>query len=237
MTPDEMKRAVAVHTVETYIKSGLKIGLGSGSTAEMFVQELGARVIAGQLQRLTCVSTSDKVSLLAESVGLSVVDLNDVDSLDITVDGADEIDPKTFNLIKGRGAALLREKLVASTSRLEIIIADESKIVNQIGEKMPLPVEVVPFGWTHTCRRLQEIGANPLLRPLTPGGDAILDPFITDNGNYILDCHYHAIEFPALVSEQVKNIIGVVEHGLFIGMVDKVIIGGATGVYELPPPS
>jgi ribose 5-phosphate isomerase A len=233
MTPDEMKRAVALHTVENYIKSGLKIGLGSGSTAEMFVEELGKKVQAGQLSRLTCVATSEKVSQLAQSLGLNVVDLNDVDSLDITVDGADEIEPTSFNLIKGRGAALLREKLVASASRMEIIIADESKIVTKLGEKMPLPVEVVPFGWTHTCRRLQELGANPLLRPATPGGDAVIEPFITDNGNYILDCNYGAMEYPAIVSEQLKNVIGVVEHGLFIGMADKVIIARADGVAEL----
>lgn len=233
MTPDEMKRAVALHTVETYIKSGLKIGLGSGSTAEMFVEELAKKVKAGQLSRLTCVATSEKVSQLAQSLGLNVVDLNDVDSLDITVDGADEIEPNSFNLIKGRGAALLREKLVASASRMEIIIADESKIVTKLGEKMPLPVEVVPFGWTHTCKRLQELGANPLLRPATPGGDAIIEPFITDNGNYILDCNYGAMEYPAIVSEQLKNVIGVVEHGLFIGMADKVIIARKDGVAEL----
>jgi ribose 5-phosphate isomerase A len=236
MTPDELKRAVAEFTVETFVRSGLKLGLGSGTTAEIFVQELGKRVIAGQLERLTCVSTSDKVSLLAESVGLNVVDLNEVDILDITVDGADEIDPLTFNLIKGRGAALLREKLVASASRIEIIIADDSKLVNKLGERMPLPVEVVPFGWTHTCRRLQEIGANPLLRPAVPGGDAILEPFVTDNGNYILDCNYGAMDFPAVVSEQLKSIVGVVEHGLFIGMADRIVIGGQNGVYELPAP-
>lgn len=233
---DELKQAVARYVVDNYVKSGLKLGLGSGSTAELFVAEVGKRFQAGQLNRLTCVATSEKVQQLAVSFGLNVVDLDEIDVLDITIDGADEIDAKSFNVVKGRGAALLREKLVAAASRLEIIIADESKLVKNLGEKMPVPVEIISFGWSHTARRLQDLGAAPILRAAKPGGDAIIEPFITDNGNYILDCQFGVMEYPAIIAEQLKSVVGVVEHGLFIGIAGRVVIAGAQGVYELPLP-
>lgn len=227
LTQQELKQAAAVYAVDTFIRPGMYVGLGSGSTAELFVEELGRRSVAGSLSGLVTVSSSEKSADLARSFGLEVKDLADVDSLDVTVDGADEIVTATFALTKGRGGALLREKLVAAASKLEVIIADESKLVTHLGEKMPVPVEVIPFGWPHTARRLRALGGDPTLRLLNG------QPYLTDGQNYVLDCRFPPLSDEAGLASALKGTVGVVEHGLFIGIAGRVVIAGRQGVYEL----
>ncbi len=227
LSQQELKQASAVYAVDSFIRPGMYVGLGSGSTAELFVMELGRRASGGQLSNLTTVSTSEKVAALAQTYGLNVVGLDDVAGLDVTVDGADEVEPTTFALTKGRGGALLREKLVATASKLEVIIADDSKLVTYLGEKMPVPVEVIPFGWQHTATRLRALGCDPVLRLQAD------QPYLTDSANYILDCRFQPIEDAAALASSIKQIVGVVEHGLFIGIAGRVVIAGSKGVYEL----
>ncbi len=223
----QLKLAAAIYAIETFVQSGMHIGLGSGSTSELFVEELARRTNAGQYFNLVTVATSQKVAALAQTFGLSVVELDDVPRLDLVVDGADEIEPRSFALIKGRGGALLREKLVASAALLEVIIADESKLVTRLGEKMPIPVEVVSFGWHHIASRLRALGCDPILRLRND------KPYLTDSSNYILDCRFAPITDPAGLSVAIKNIVGVVEHGLFIGLAGRVVIAAQDQVYEL----
>ena len=227
LTQQELKQAAAVYAVDTFIRPGMYVGLGSGSTAELFVEELGRRSAAGILTGLVAVSSSEKSADLARSYGMEVKDLAEVDGLDVTVDGADEIVTSNFALIKGRGGALLREKLVAAASKLEVIIADESKLVSHLGEKMPIPVEVVPFGWPHTANRLRGLGGEPVLR-LVNG-----QPYLTDSRNYVLDCRFPPLKVDAALASTIKGAVGVVEHGLFIGVAGRVVIAGRQGVYEL----
>lgn len=227
LTQQELKQVAAVYAVDTFIHSDMNVGLGSGSTAELFIQEVGRRAQAGTLTGLVTVSSSEKSADLARSFGLEVKELADISALDVTVDGADEIETANFGLTKGRGGALLREKLVAAASTLEVIIADESKLVAILGEKMPIPVEVTPFGWTHTAKRLQELGGEPVLRM------SGAQPYLTDGENYVLDCRFPPINDPKSLAASIKGLTGVVEHGLFIGMAGRVVIAGKNGVYEL----
>ncbi len=228
MNQDEMKRAAASYAAETFITNDMFLGLGSGSTAEMFLAIVADKVKAGELSGLTCVATSERVGGLARDYGLKVLELGQVEYLDVTVDGADEVDPKTFNVVKGRGAAFLREKLVAVASKLEVIIADETKLVSSMGEKMPVPVEVIPFGWEQTAARLQKLGCTPVLRRKDG------QPYQTDSLNYILDCQFPPLPDPAQTAQQIKAMVGVVEHGLFIGIAGRVVMAGPQGAYELP---
>jgi ribose 5-phosphate isomerase A len=161
-----------------------------------------------------------------------VVDLDDGATLDLTVDGADEIDPRTLNLVKGHGGALVREKLVAVASVQELIIADASKLVDQLGEHGPVPVAVVQFGWQHTARAISQLGGRPTLR-LGPDGR----PFVSDDGLYILDCQFAPISSPAQLADALKAIVGVAEHGLFLGVANRVIIAAEDGVKELQRPA
>jgi ribose 5-phosphate isomerase A len=227
LTQQQLKQQAAVYAVDTFIHSDMRVGLGSGSTAELFIEEVGRRSQAGSLTGLVTVSSSEKSAELARSFGLAVKELADISLLDVTVDGADEIVTTTFDLTKGRGGALLREKLVAATSTLEVIIADESKLVTRLGEKMPIPVEVTPFGWPHTANRLRALGGEPVLR--MAGGQ----PYRTDGDNFVLDCRFPPITDPESLAARIKGLTGVVEHGLFIGVAGRVVIAGKTGVYEL----
>ncbi len=227
----QQKIAAAAYAVDTFIQSGMHIGLGSGSTSELFVEELGRRASRGDFQNLLTVSTSEKVTALAQTFGLTVVPLDDVTFLDVTIDGADEIDPVTFGLTKGRGGALLREKMVAAASKLEVIIADYSKLVTRLGEKWPIPVEIVPFGWHHTAGRLRSLGCDPILRIHNE------KPYMTDGGNYVLDCRFSPLEDPLGMAPLIKNTVGVVEHGLFIGVAGRIVIAAPGQVYEVQRPA
>ncbi len=221
---DAAKRRAAERAV-AFVRDGMVVGLGTGSTADFAIAGLVRRVRDEGL-RIRAVATSVISARAAEAGGIPLVDLNDVEYVDVTIDGADEIDPRR-DLIKGRGGALLREKLVAVASRREIIVADESKLVERLGERMPLPVEVVPFGWRRTAAALTRLGLTPTLR-----GDAA-NPFRTDNGNVILDCGLPPRAEAAEIAVAIKETTGVVEHGFFLGLAHTVIIATEDGVEVL----
>jgi ribose 5-phosphate isomerase A len=225
MSDADAQKKAAGEAAAALVEAGMTVGLGTGSTAAWFVKSLGARALTG----VKCVSTSKVTADLAQSVGLKVIDLDKAGSLDITVDGADEIGPE-LALIKGGGAALLREKLVWEASLRCVVIADAAKSVTLLG-KFALPIEVVPFGHTTTAGRIADalawcdIGAEPRLRRAKDG--SVLK---TDNGNYIYDAACKKIPDPALLAEALKSLTGVVEHGLFLGLADEALIGTDAGV-------
>jgi len=226
-TVDEQKRA-AGEAAAALVESGMVVGLGTGSTAAWFVKALGARGLD-----ITCVATSTATADLAASLGLKVAELGETREIDLTVDGADEIGPG-LSLIKGGGAALLREKLVWEASRRCVVIADAAKSVTTLG-KFPLPIEVVAFGHKITalriCDALSEcdIGIAPRLR--TKDGA----PVRTDGGNLIYDAACGRIEEPAALAFALKSVTGVVDHGLFLDLADQALIGGPSGVTTLEP--
>jgi len=194
------------------VQPGMIVGLGTGSTASAVVEELGRRVATGL--NMTGVVTSDRTGELARSLGIPLAELDEVAALDLGLDGADEIDPQ-LNAVKGRGGALLMEKLVALSCAQFVLVASSEKSVAQLGVRLPLPVEVVRFGWKHTANRLESLGLKPRLR-LISAVDA--SPYITDQGNYILDCGPSPISHPEDLAANIKSTPGVVEHGLFVGI-------------------
>jgi ribose 5-phosphate isomerase A len=212
------KKLAAAKAV-SYIRTGMTIGLGTGSTAYWAIQGIGEEVKKGLSVR--AIATSIQSESLARELNIPIVPFAEIDHLDVTIDGADEVDEQ-LNLIKGGGGAMLREKIVASATRFYIIIVDESKLVRQLG-KFPLPVEVAPFGWELTFRRLVELGGAPRMRM---AADA---PFLTDNQHYILDTSFGLISDPARLHGAVSGITGVMEDGFFIDMADIVIAGLAGG--------
>lgn len=226
---EHLKRAAARRALD-YVRDGMLLGLGSGTTADLFTEELGHRVQNGL--RVTGVPTSRRSEAVARRVGVPLASLDEHQWLDLTVDGADEVDTRSFNLIKGGGGSLLREKLVAVASETEIIIADESKLVARLGERQPLPVEVVPFGWPRTADALARLGCQATLR-LREGA-----PFVSDEGHYILDCRFEVMSDPARLAREIKALVGVVEHGLFIGLADRLLVASSAGVqvFEKPAP-
>lgn len=216
------KQLAAYRAVE-YIQDGMIVGLGTGSTAFWAIEYTAQRVAAGL--KITAVATSEDTAGKARERGIEITPFDEVPYVDVDIDGADEAD-KDLNLIKGGGGALLREKIVASASRQFIVIADESKLVEKLG-KFPLPVEVVIFGLEHTTRALQSLGCKTTLRT-TPGGV----PFITDNNNYILDCHFEVIPNAPELEKKINAITGVVDNGLFINMAERVIVGCNDGTVK-----
>lgn len=218
-----MKKLVAETAVETYVKDGMNVGLGTGSTAYFAIKKIGDLVSQGY--DLTCVATSVQSEELAKECGIKVVDLDDVDKLDVTIDGADEVDPK-MQLIKGLGGALLREKIVAAATVKEIIVIDETKLVDTLGTKSPLPVEVLRFGHEHTKYALEKQGCNATLR-MKDG-----KPFVTDGGNYIYDCRFENIAQPFFLESRIDIIPGVVENGLFLNTAFDVIVCKHDGTIE-----
>ncbi len=221
MDAAEMKRIVAERAVDEYVKDGMNVGLGTGSTAYFAIKRIGELVSQGY--DLTCVATSVGSESLAKECGIKVAELDEVDKLDVTIDGADEVDPK-MQLVKGLGGALLREKIVAAATVKEIIIADSSKKVEKLGTKAPLPVEVLRFGHEHTCFALKRQGCEPALR--MNGGE----PFVTDGGNYIYDCRFpQGIDNPFFLESRIDVIPGVVENGLFLNTAFDVLICDSDG--------
>ncbi len=210
----DAKQAAANKAVE-YVKDGMVVGLGTGSTAYWAIQYLGERVKQGLT--VTTVATSEGTEKIARECGIKVVSLDEVLNIDLDIDGADEID-SNLNLIKGGGGALLREKIVAASSGEFIVIADKSKKVEVLG-KFPLPVEILPFGRRHTAAKLNALGCKTSLREKEG------KPFVTDNGNFILDCHFGAITEAAGLELKINTIPGVVECGLFVKMAKRVILG------------
>ncbi len=231
LSPIDMAKKVAAQRSVALVEDGMKLGLGTGSTAAFMLRALAERVQADGL-RVTCVATSQRTEDLARNLGLVVVGLDEARWLDMTIDGADEFD-RDFNLIKGGGAALLREKIVASASDRMVVITDSSKEVATLGA-FPLPVEIIPFGWQATRTMVEDLlvafdvlGHDCLLRR---EGDR---PVLTDNGNHILDLHLTRIDDPALLALRLNQIPGVVENGLFIGICDTVVIGHGDGRVEV----
>jgi ribose 5-phosphate isomerase A len=223
MTQDEAKRLVAKRAVD-FVKDGMAVGLGTGSTATMFIRELGARVQQGL--KIRCVASSDASHQLGLSLGMDVTTLDELPELDLYVDGADEVGPG-LALIKGGGGALLREKIVASAAKEFLVVVDSTKLVEQLG-KFPLPVEVVKMALPVVDPRLSALGLNPRQRPAKSGDG----PYLTDEGNYILDCACGVIEEPEVLAAEIRGIVGVVEHGLFLGMASLALVAGEDGVTE-----
>jgi ribose 5-phosphate isomerase A len=220
MSIDEQKRAAAVYAAGL-VEDGMTIGLGSGTTAEILLQELGRRVADGL--KFIGVPTSEDTARIAQSLGIPLTTLDERNRLDLAIDGADEVDPQ-LNLVKGHGGALLREKIVAQAAARFIIIVDDSKRVVKLGQRSPLPVEVVPFGWTTTKLRLEWLGYTCQLR----GGE---QPYKTSSRNYILDCAAPSsvdLASPE-AGNQIKLQTGVIEHGLFLNMATTVIVGKPSG--------
>jgi ribose 5-phosphate isomerase A len=213
------KRLAAERSLE-YVRDGMCLGLGSGSTAAIMLELLGRRVREGL--RVRGVPTSEMSRQLAAREGIPIVGFDQVSRLDLTIDGADEVDPD-LNVIKGGGGALLREKIVASLSRRVVIIVDSHKQVQTLGA-FPLPVEVVQFAWQPLAERLGDLGASSVLRAGRDGR-----PFVTDEGNYILDCGFGRIEDPATLAARLDAMPGVVDHGLFVGLAHTVIVGRDEG--------
>lgn len=204
------------------VPDGAQVGLGTGSTAEAMLAALALRVREGL--QVTGVATSDATIARARELGIPLQAIDEVDRLDLCIDGADEIDPD-LNVVKGRGGALLYEKLVAERAERFVIIASEEKLVERLGTRLPLPVEVVPFGHSHTRRAVDALGLESTLR-LTGEGK----PFVTDGGHYILDCALQGIENPRDLASALKAITGVVDHGLFVGMATMALTVDTDGV-------
>jgi ribose 5-phosphate isomerase A len=208
------KRIAAEEAVK-HIKDGMVVGLGTGSTIYFAIQKIGKKVKEGL--KIQAIATSLQTESLAREQSIPLTTFAQVGSIDLTIDGADEVDTQ-FNLVKGGGGALLREKIVAAASKEFIVVADEIKLVAQLGTYL-LPVEVVPFGMEWTMQKLQQLGCYPTSRM------ANNKVFITDNGNNIIDCNFKFISQPLLLHDQINSIVGVVENGLFINMANKVIVG------------
>ncbi|MFM7085264.1 MAG: ribose-5-phosphate isomerase RpiA [Hyphomicrobium sp.] len=229
MTLDIMKIAAAERAL-TYVVPGMTLGLGTGSTSAYFVDLLAKKIQTGL--KVLCVPTSEKTKIQAEKHRIPLTTLEDVPFLDLTVDGADEID-KDLRLIKGGGGALLREKIVATASDRMVVIADETKLVQNLGA-FPLPVEVVQFGLKSTLNMIEmlasDAGCQGEIR-LRVNADGT--PFCTDSGNYLIDCAFGHIKDPESLDEALKFVPGVVENGLFLGVADLVIIGSPQGIKEL----
>lgn len=221
---DQKERAAT--SAAELVKNGMVIGLGSGSTAEIAIRILGEKVKNGL--QVIGVATSHKSEVLAQALGMRLATLEDYPALDLTIDGADEVELGSLDLIKGRGGALLREKIVASSSQQLIIVVDESKIVNKLGSRGEVPVEIVSFGWQSTAHRLEKLGWKPVLRT---GPDRV--PFVTDGGHYILDCSFEKGISIQSRAAQLHDTVGVVEHGMFLGMTTEVHVGTATSVRVL----
>ena len=222
--PDEYKKQAAERAVEL-VQSGMTIGLGTGETATYAIRRIGALLRSGKLEDIVGVATSLATAAEAVRLGIPLLEESRVTPTDITIDGADEIDP-ALNLIKGRGGALLREKIVAQTSGRVVIVADDRKLSPVLGTLSPLPVEVVPFGSRYQSDYLKRLVPNARIAFRMADGS----PVRTDQGNFILDCITGPIDNPEQLAAQLQSRAGVVAHGLFLGLATDVIVAGASGV-------
>lgn len=220
MPAEDLKRAVA-EAAARRVESGMKLGLGTGSTAALFVEALSARVKSGEVADVVGVPTSERTAAQATRLGIPVASLDELRHLDLGVDGADEVDP-ALDLIKGLGGALLREKIVAAACGRFVVIVDEGKLVERLGRRCPVPVEVLPFAWRTTARAIEGLGGQPALREQDGAS------YRTDQGNHILDCRFE-IEDARALGRDLEAIPGVLGHGLFLGMASEVIVGRLDG--------
>ncbi len=225
--PDSSFKLQAALKGLTFVQSGMIVGLGAGSTAVLAVRALGEKLARGELRDIRGIPCSRVIEAEGKRAGIPLTTLEDDPVIDVTIDGADEVDP-AFNLIKGGGGALLREKIVAQASRREIIVVDESKLSRALGTHWAVPVEVIPFGWRTQASYLEALGARTSLRSCEDG-----KTFTTDQGNLILDCNFGPIEDPAAVGARMDARTGIVAHGLFLGLATDVIVAGPSGVRHL----
>jgi len=223
---DELKKKAAIQAVDL-IESGMVLGLGTGSTAKFAVERIAERIQAGDLQNIIGIPSSDRTEKLARRLNIPLTDLETHPEIDLTIDGADEVDPD-LNLIKGGGGALLREKIIAQASRINIIIVDESKLSPQLGTKWALPIEVVPFARKTEQLFLGSIGGLVTLRL-----DENNAPFLTNQQNFILDSHFGRISDPDGLVSRLNDRAGIVEHGLFLGLATDVIVAGREDIRHL----
>lgn len=219
-------KQAAAHWAVRFVESGMKVGLGTGSTAIHATRRIGALLAAGQLHDVLGFATSKATHAEAVRLGIPMIDDDLPVDLDLVIDGADEVDP-ALQVIKGGGGALLREKIVAQASRRVIIVADAGKLSPQLGTLWPVPVEVLPFGWRAQARFLQSLGAAWTIRATAGGGQ-----FVTDSGNMILDCAFGPIADPAGLAEALAARAGIVEHGLFIGLATDLVVAGPDGIHH-----
>lgn len=214
------QRGAAEHAA-TLVEDGMIVGLGTGSTAAFAINALGVRVRDGL--RIQAIPTSRASATLARANNISLTTLTTHPAIDLTIDGADEVDP-ALDVIKGRGGALLREKIVATATRRQVIIIDRTKLVARLGERAPLPVEIVPFGWKSTAASLAALGLTPTFRRMSDR------PFRTDNSNYIVDCGLPNGVNISTLAAAIKATVGVVDHGFFLGLTHTLVIGTEKGI-------
>ena len=219
---DRLKRAAAERAIE-FVENGMVLGLGTGSTAGFVVAQLATRVAQGLA--IVAIATSERTAAQARRLGIPLTSFAEHRRIDLAIDGADEVHRTTLDLIKGRGGALLREKVVAAASDRYIIVVDQEKLVDRLGEHAPVPVEVAQFGWQATAAALERLGTEPELRVALSG-----QPFVTDGGNFILDCRFGPIEDPQETERSINSIVGVIENGLFVGRSPTVVVASEDGV-------
>jgi ribose 5-phosphate isomerase A len=222
--PNARFKEEAAKRAVQFVQSGMKVGLGTGSTAIFATRRIAELLRTGELGDIVAFATSKATAEEAVRLGIRMLPDDLPEDLDVTIDGADEVDPE-MNLIKGGGGALLREKIVAQVSTREIIVVDETKPSPRLGTRWPVPVEVIQFGWLAQARYLESTGAKYTLRQNLDG-----KPFVTDSGNLILDCHFGPIADVRRLAAALDSRAGIVEHGLFIGLATDLIVAGATGV-------
>ena len=225
---DQLKRAAALRAIEE-IEDGMVVGLGTGSTAGFVVEGLAARVASGL--RVVGIPTSERTAAQARRLGIPIATFAEHERLDLTIDGADEVQLGTLDLIKGLGGALLREKIVAAASDRVVIVVDQEKLVERLGEHTPIPVEVTQFGWQATAGALARLGCVPERRY-----GVNEQPFVTDGGNFILDCRFGPLADPGSTEQRLAMTVGTVENGLFVGRTSVVVVASMTGVEVLVPP-
>jgi ribose 5-phosphate isomerase A len=225
---NQWKKAAA-EAAAKLVETGMIVGLGTGSTAAYVVSELGRRVAQEGL-RIVGIPTSERTAEQARGLKIPLATLAEHTEIDLTIDGADEIERGTLYLIKGHGGALLREKIVAAASKRMAVVADETKLVEHLGTHFSVPVEIVSFGWQATEQKLRQLGANPTLRL---GADK--KPYVTEGGHYIVDCAFGPMQELEEVAQHLDHVVGTVEHGLFLGFASQVFLGGQRGVTVLMP--
>lgn len=223
---DELKKIAGEKAVE-FVESGMVVGLGFGSTAIHALRLIGELIRRGELEGIRAIPTAELIAEEARRAEIPLTSLEDHPRIDVTIDGADEVDPE-LNLIKGGGGALLREKIVAQAAALNIIVVDERKLSPVLGTNFDLPVEIIPFGRRPLEAYLRSLGAEPKLRTKTEG-----TPFVTDSGNFILDCHFGPIVDSYALSAELESRAGIVEHGLFLDLASEVIIAAGDGIRSL----
>jgi len=220
----QLKKQAGEYAVTEFVRSGMLLGLGFGSTAIHGVNKIGELIQSGELTNITAIACANQTESLARQLGIPLVEFTPDTVIDLTIDGADEVDPQ-FNLIKGGGGALTREKVVAIASKREVIVVDEGKLSDVLGTNWHIPIEVVPFGWQAQIGFLRNLGAEPIRRALEDGS-----PLITDQHNYIIDANFGLITDPEGLGAKIKARPGIVEHGLFLGLATDLIVASMNGI-------